>query len=223
MELVSCPILWGKWEPWVPVEPSTHSKDEVLKVFRTTEIIEAARRVIMDVGYPDASMDRIAQAAGVAKGTLYLYFKNKDELLARTFAEEHDHMMDNLRKSAQSVTGYTKQLRSLVHATMKHAIDHQAFRQALVGAPDISPFGTSVASIEIRREIEDYGGFVAEIIEQGMRAGEFREGNAAKFAMYLTQLVAGAVTTLLRKPDDNAWQESVDEITDFFLQGAQSK
>jgi TetR/AcrR family fatty acid metabolism transcriptional regulator len=207
----------------VPVDASSQSKDEVLKVFRTGEIIEAARRVIMEVGYPDASMDRIAQEAGVAKGTLYLYFKNKDELLARTFAEEHDQMMDRLRKSAQTVSSYTEQLRSLVRETMEHAVDHQAFRQALHGAPDVSPFGTSNSSAEIRREVEDYGGFVAEIIEKGMEAGEFRKGNAAKFAMYLTQLVAGAVTAQLRKPEDDACLTSAKEITDFFLLGAQAR
>jgi TetR/AcrR family fatty acid metabolism transcriptional regulator len=207
----------------VPVDASSQSKDEVLKVFRTGEIIEAARRVIMEVGYPDASMDRIAQEAGVAKGTLYLYFKNKDELLARTFAEEHDQMMDRLRKSAQAVSGYTEQLRSLVRETMEHAVDHQAFRQALHGAPDVSPFGTSNSSAEIRREVEDYGGFVAEIIEKGMEAGEFRKGNAGKFAMYLTQLVAGAVTAQLRKPEDDACLTSAEEITDFFLLGAQAR
>jgi TetR/AcrR family fatty acid metabolism transcriptional regulator len=207
----------------VSVDASSQSKDEVLKVFRTMEIIDAARRVIMEVGYPDASMDRIAQEAGVAKGTLYLYFKNKDELLARTFAEEHDQMMDRLRKSAQTVSGYTEQLRSLVRETMAHAVDHQAFRQALHGSPDISPFGTNTSSAEIRREVEDYGGFVAEIIEKGMQAGEFRKGNAAKFAMYLTQLVAGAVTAQLRKPEDDARLTSAEEITDFFLLGAQAK
>ncbi len=205
------------------VEAGSQSKDEVLKVFRTTEIIEAARRVIMEVGYPDASMDRIAQEAGVAKGTLYLYFKNKDELLARTFAEEHDHMMDRLRKNAQAVSGYTEQLRSLVRETIAHAIEHRAFRQALIGAPDVSPFGTGASSAEIRREVEDYGGFVAEILEKGMEAGEFRKGDAAKFAMYLTQLVAGAVTALLRKPEGEAGLTSAEEITDFFLLGAQSK
>jgi len=207
----------------VSVDASSQRKDEILKVFRTTEIIEAARRVIVDVGYPDASMDRIAQEAGVAKGTLYLYFKNKDELLARTFAEEHDHMMDRLRKGAQAVSGYTEQLRSLVRETMEHAIDHQAFRQALHGEPDISPFGTSTSSAEIRREVEDYGGFVAEILEKGMQAGEFRKGNAAKFAMYLTQLVAGAVTAQLRKPEDDVCLTSAEEIIDFFLLGAQAK
>jgi AcrR family transcriptional regulator len=207
----------------VAVDTNSQSKDEVLKVFRTGEIIDAARRVIMEVGYPDASMDRIAQEAGVAKGTLYLYFKNKDELLARTFAEEHDQMMDRLRKSAQTVSGYTEQLRSLVRETMEHAVDHQAFRQALHGAPDISPFGTSTSSSEIRREVEDYGGFVAEILEKGMQAGEFRKGNAAKFAMYLTQLVAGAVTAQLRKPEDDACLTSAEEITDFFLLGAQAR
>jgi len=204
-------------------EASRQTKEELLKVFRTTEIIKAARRVIMEVGYTDASMDRIAHEAGVAKGTLYLYFKNKDELLARTFSEEHAQLMGRIRKSAEAATSFTEKISAIVRETMAHAMDHQAFRQALYGAPDISPFGTSSSSAEIRREVEEYGGFLARVLEGGMGSSEFRHGDASQFALYLTQLVYGAVTTLLRKPDDPTCAPSAEEIVDFFLRGARAE
>ena len=48
------------------------TKDEVVKDFRTGEIVRAARRVIGELGFDEASMERIAHEAGVAKGTIYL-------------------------------------------------------------------------------------------------------------------------------------------------------
>ncbi|UOM37268.1 TetR/AcrR family transcriptional regulator [Acuticoccus sp. I52.16.1] len=46
------------------------------------EILSGARRVFRAQGFAGASMDKIAQAAGVSKGTLYVYFRNKEELFA---------------------------------------------------------------------------------------------------------------------------------------------
>ena len=44
-------------------------------------IMESASRLFFELGYQEASMDDIAREIGVTKGTLYLYFKNKEELL----------------------------------------------------------------------------------------------------------------------------------------------
>ena len=44
------------------------------------QILDGAREVFRAKGYEGASMDAIAKAAGVSKGTLYVYFTNKDEL-----------------------------------------------------------------------------------------------------------------------------------------------
>ena len=57
------------------------TKKEVVAAFRTGEILAAARRLMDQKGLDALTMDEIAQAAGVAKGTLYLYFENKDELI----------------------------------------------------------------------------------------------------------------------------------------------
>jgi TetR/AcrR family fatty acid metabolism transcriptional regulator len=62
------------------------TRQEVLRDFRTEQILEAARRVMGQVGYGEASMDRIAEEAGVARSTVYVYFQSKEEILHRCFA-----------------------------------------------------------------------------------------------------------------------------------------
>lgn len=56
------------------------TRRDVVTEFREAEILEAARRVFARRGFAQASMEDIAQAAGVAKGTLYLYYDSKREL-----------------------------------------------------------------------------------------------------------------------------------------------
>jgi AcrR family transcriptional regulator len=62
----------------MPVKGRT--KQDVLLEFRRAEILDAARKVCAARGYHEMTVDEIAQAAGVAKGTLYLYFRSKNEI-----------------------------------------------------------------------------------------------------------------------------------------------
>ena len=52
------------------------------------QIIEGARQVFLAQGFDAASMGDIAKAAGVSKGTLYVYFKNKEELFTAIVKQE---------------------------------------------------------------------------------------------------------------------------------------
>jgi AcrR family transcriptional regulator len=60
---------------------SPTTKKEIVAAFRTREILTAARRLMEQKGTDALIMDEIAQTAGVAKGTIYLYFQSKDELI----------------------------------------------------------------------------------------------------------------------------------------------
>src|SRR5271169_4257041 len=52
------------------------------------QIIDGARKVFMDLGFDGASMGEIARAAGVSKGTLYVYFADKNRLFEAIVEEE---------------------------------------------------------------------------------------------------------------------------------------
>ena len=61
-------------------------------------IMESASRLFFELGYQEASMDDIAREIGVTKGTLYLYFKNKEELLYEVCKKNLKLLEDSLGK-----------------------------------------------------------------------------------------------------------------------------
>ncbi len=84
----------------------TEERKEREKEQRRNQIIDAAEKVIFSKGLEQATMDEIADVAELSKGTLYLYFKNKNELylaitqrgsdilnerFAKVFTGDHDH------------------------------------------------------------------------------------------------------------------------------------
>lgn len=67
------------------------------KARKRMRIVEAATEVFIQYGYRKANVDEVAERAGVAKGTIYLYFKNKAELLLAATVEEKKRYFKNLK------------------------------------------------------------------------------------------------------------------------------
>jgi AcrR family transcriptional regulator len=65
------------------------------------QIIEGARRVFMNMGFDAASMNDITREAGVSKGTIYVYFANKEELFEAIVEEERSTIFKNLYEALQ--------------------------------------------------------------------------------------------------------------------------
>jgi AcrR family transcriptional regulator len=76
------------------------TKKEVLTEFRMAELLEAARKVFAEKGFHEATVDEIAEAAGVAKGTVYLYYRSKRAIywaaLERGITALHDEVKSKL-------------------------------------------------------------------------------------------------------------------------------
>lgn len=82
----------------MPVKGRT--KQDVLLEFRRAEILDAARKICASRGYHEMTVDEIAQAAGIAKGTVYLYFRSKHEIywamIEQVLAVLHDQVRAQL-------------------------------------------------------------------------------------------------------------------------------
>lgn len=85
-----------------PLKPGRHAAGQ--DPVKREQIIDGAKRVFMQLGFEAASMNDIAAEAGVSKGTLYVYFANKEDLFVqlivrergRTFAEVQDILDQSL-------------------------------------------------------------------------------------------------------------------------------
>lgn len=84
----------------MPIKGRT--KQDVLLEFRRAEILDAARKVCATRGYHEMTVDEIAQAAGIAKGTIYLYFRSKHEIywamIESVVAGLHEQVREELAK-----------------------------------------------------------------------------------------------------------------------------
>jgi TetR/AcrR family transcriptional regulator, fatty acid metabolism regulator protein len=151
------------------------------------QIIDAAVVVIAENGYHQAQVSKIAKRAGVADGTIYLYFKNKEDILISVFQEK---MGSFIEKIEQEIAGISSPLEKLYVLVKKHfeslAADHHL---AVVTQLELRQ-----SNKELRHRINDvlkrYLRIIDEIVREGIEKGEFRRDLDIRLAR---QMIFGAI------------------------------
>src|ERR1044072_6615210 len=103
------------------------SKEEVVQEYRVQSIQEAAMRVIARKGMNDATMADIAKEAGVAKGTIYLYFRDRDELVEKTLETAITQLYGRLDEAWLNPGSFEEKLRAILAAKFAFIRENREF------------------------------------------------------------------------------------------------
>ncbi len=165
-------------------------------------------------------MERNAQTARVAKGTLYLYFENKESLLVRTFEHGLGELIAQARGATQRARGATCKLREIVRTGLEHSAESQTLFHAIRKRSPLGSNDSLLFRTALQRQVESYLEFVANLIERGIRAGQLRRVDSRRAARFLMELIRGTSIARLHDPTPPSLDEDVDTTVDFFLHGA---
>lgn len=134
-------------------------------------ILEAAVTVFARQGFRQSTISQVAKEAGVADGTIYLYFKNKDDILVHFFGFKAKQVFDRFREEVARGTDSIEKLRNLVRvhlaefqrdpdmAIVYHVETHQISRPA---------------EEPIREMSKMYHDIISDIVESGQEEGLIR-------------------------------------------------
>src|SRR6266566_757672 len=140
---------------------------------KRARILDAAIKVFAERGFHSATVAEIARAAGVADGTIYLYFKGKDDLLLRLFDEK--------------MTGLVAEMKAAVAQERSAAEKLKRFIQLHLALVERNPELASVLIVELRQsaqflkaadrqKLAAYVDLIAEVVRSGQESGEL-DGN----------------------------------------------
>jgi TetR/AcrR family transcriptional regulator, fatty acid metabolism regulator protein len=165
-----------------PAEPDT---------FRGTSkrerILRAAIDVFAEHGYFNAKVAQIAKAAGVADGTIYLYFDGKEDLLITIFREYTRNYLRSLEQQLANVNRAEERLRIAV----RHHLETLGRDRALAVVSQVElRHSLKFMTLLTHEEVADYLNIIRKIIESGQQEGVFRRN-------VHPQLVAKAVFGVL--------------------------
>ena len=181
------------------------------------QIIDAAVRVFARNGYYHSRVSDIAREAGIASGTIYLYFKTKDDILVTLFREKMAQWVAHARREIAGEPGALAKLRRLV--TLHFNV--------LEADPDLA----EVVQVELRQghkffrgasahEISAYFELIRSILEEGMAAGVIRRDVPSKVA---TKMLFGAMdqvaTSWVLGKRAYRLTDAADAVATIFLKG----
>jgi TetR/AcrR family transcriptional regulator, fatty acid metabolism regulator protein len=181
------------------------------------QIIDAAVRVFARNGFYNSRVSDIAREAGIASGTIYLYFKTKDEILVTLFREKMAAFVSALRTEIAREPRPEAKIRRLVRLHF----------EVLEASPDMA----EVVQVELRQgqkffrgasahEISAYFELIGSILHEGVAGGVFRRDLPVKIA---TKMLFGAMdqvtTSWVLGKRGYRLADAAEPVANIFLKG----
>jgi len=181
------------------------------------QIIDAAVRVFARSGFYNSRVSDIAREAGIASGTIYLYFKTKDEILVTLFREKMAAFVAALRTEIARERDPEAKIRRLVRLHF----------EVLEASPDMA----EVVQVELRQgqkffrgasahEISAYFDLIGSILREGVAGGVFRRDLPVKVA---TKMLFGAMdqvtTSWVLGKRGYRLADAAEPVANIFLKG----
>ncbi|AGK99981.1 TetR/AcrR family transcriptional regulator [Desulfoscipio gibsoniae] len=142
-------------------------------------IIEAAVKVIAENGYHNSQVSKIAREAGVADGTIYLYFKNKEDLLVSLFKVKMGEFTAGARHELKELQDSFAKLARLIYLHFNRLETDRYL--ALVLQIQLRQSETSIRQ-GIAGPLKLYFNIIEEVVSHGIESGAFKPDINRKLA-----------------------------------------
>jgi TetR/AcrR family fatty acid metabolism transcriptional regulator len=180
-------------------------------------ILRAATRVFARNGYFNSKVSDIAKAAGVADGTVYLYFKSKEEILHSIFERTMNEGIEQVKGQLAEIADAREKLRRLAHLQLERlGADRElaiVFQVELRGSTKFMEAFSAAGFAE-------YLGLIRETIEAGQNAGVFRKDlSATVCAKILFGALDEMATNWILSDRGYELEPMADPVLDVFFNG----
>lgn len=202
-----------------PAAPAAKSKQQVVSEWRRDTILDAAAAIIARDGVGAATIEEVARAAGLAKGTIYLSFRSKDELyralLDRAVTELHERTAAAIR----AASGGRDTVRAVIATRLAHFDEHRDFFRLYHFEDGNLLRNHERLHVEFRERHLAQVRLLAEALQACARDGSLREVPAERTAFLLFDLTKGLIVSRLLDPAPPPLSEEIELLTDLAWRG----
>lgn len=191
------------------------SKKEVVSEFRTSQIVDSARAVFARKGYMATTMEEIAGAAGLAKGTLYLYFKSKEEVYSAAIENDRWTLQQRTLERMAAADTLLEKIEAFVFTRFEYCEERREFFKIMFMEPGV-PSGPQAVCIKRVRD------WLIEPVQQLMKSlkdaaarGEIESWPPEPFAWTIADLTVSALQRRLSSSPKTTPREDADFVIDF--------
>lgn len=185
------------------------------------QIIEAAIRIFARKGYYNSRVSDIAREAGMAAGTIYLYFKTKDDILVTLFRDKMAQFVAASRKAVAEEPDAVAKLRRLIHLHFEMLEENPELAEVMqVEQRQGQKFFRGASA----QEISAYFALIGSVLEEGVAQRQLRPSLPVKVA---TKALFGAMdqmaTSWVLGKRGYRLTDTAESVADIFLRGVAAK
>lgn len=173
-------------------------------------IIKAAGRIFAGKGFHQARMDEIAEAAGVAKGTLYYNYSSKSKLFAATVTHGLNRIMAAIEAELESDLPFPEHLRSIVAVIIRLYLSNKEVTR--IYANEMSSGIDDEVRSEIKAVREQFTAFVEAQLKTGQEKGYLAPLPSRLSAIAVIGIIDALCSHHLEHPDHQSPEELTDTV-----------
>ncbi len=191
-------------------------KDESLWASRTDEILDTAAGIFAQQGYQDTEMQFIADALGIAKGTIYRYFPSKEELFLKAVNRGMDRLRQAVQAAYQPIAEPLERMTVAIHAYLTFFRNHPQYVELLIQERAQFRDRKKQTYFEHReKNIGEWRDMYADLIA----AGRFRDMPVARVLDAVSDLVYGTMFTNYFTGRHKPLEAQAKEVVDVLFYG----
>ncbi|MCB2192336.1 MAG: TetR/AcrR family transcriptional regulator [Deltaproteobacteria bacterium] len=197
------------------------SRRERERLRQRHDMLAAALELFSRNGYHNVSMNEIAEKAEFAVGTLYKFFKNKEDLYKSIMIEQTDWFHKVMDKAMDDGDDEIEKLRNYVRTRGVAVTEKEAVVRLYHAEIRGRSFNLRAGlDDEISRQLNELRERLTEIFASGIRNNLFRKiAEPAQLALALENICSGFIMRWLEKPENNKYPEDPDVILNIIFQG----
>ena len=191
------------------------TKEDVVEEFRKQTICDAAMKVVARKGIKNVTVQDIADEAGVAKGTIYIYFQSRDEILARTMDGATEQLLEKLATACKSCRGFRDVLEQRVRTQLQHFEENRDFFRMYLAMAE--PLGER--RLRKHATYQTYLAQLEELLRAAVARKEIRDLSVERLAVAISSVVRDIVLHRIIDREPPPIEEDVSFAVDFIMRG----
>ena len=191
------------------------TKEDVVEEFRKQSICDAAMRVVARKGIKNVTVQDIADEAGVAKGTIYIYFQSREEILDTAMDAAMERLLEKLSQACQACRGFRDVLERRIRTQLQHFEENRDFFRMYLAMSE--PLGER--RLRKAARYQSYLAHLEEQLREAQERGEIRDVPLERLAVSISSVVRDIVLHRIIEREPPPLDDDVHFAVDFILRG----
>lgn len=197
---------------------------EKLSNEKQQEILKAAVDLISEHGFERTTVDEIASRANVGKGTIYLYFENKEKILIAILENGIQTIIRKLEQILCEPGDFRERLQTLLTEHLQFADEHREFYKVLIKERlNTKLIGDKSAQDRIMEKHKKVHQLITQFMQVGIDQNQLRNGDPNLYAFAFNGIVSQFCFHWLSEGENSSLVEQVPVILDLFYNGVGKK